>query len=1097
MGMIDRIGNRPWMHPFLEVIPNTTNNPIEYLWEKDSITSGMHVDYTTDYSMNGVIKKHGTIFNLGDFDGLAPYYYYDLPRSTHRAHVELYHIKDVPNGPTNHAMDKRVAALLVDAAIPQTEIPDILKDMKPGIVYDLAAEYPTYHTKKDNVLTVLNVKSDIGFGSREEFGDVTDKKYEQYPPFIYHGNRSFSLGVIGYAPELEYGRVYYLSNDTIAYDNNETSSLKKPPRTMARIADIPTDTSQLVAIKGKAPTLVLDEQYQRTQVSYTMDDFCRLWYSHKLVKNGSTVFFKEEYPYYNAPTTQWSYENLFDYVFSSGSTVQRRDDGAVPFPAGIRLGFIIDQIDDLTLKKFSNSEHLHLCENDQVICHIIFKTKKSQKEITYLGLIKWYIELDEAKSVYHANKIILSADYGAANQNEVIQNFKMSVYLIDQMSMEDWEGIGADFDRNPLDYELTYKWLNAHYGTPKNLEYCLNHRLHLCREIEADITNNTYNDQEYLWQIDNPGTGYVIGDVIQCYMGGKICRGTITGISNGSSVTKISMTEPDDPEFFDVPYDNFGYGYALNTHSIQTSTTLIQKQYNSTGSGLVLLFTVSQLAWYDSHDNDEGGLFHPSEIMALQYDAYGNLWIVTPTIRRTTEQAMIPYGDITVMSSQNHPIIHSVFWNKTYQLTGEHIDMNMYNYYSLDEFYKYTVNTCMMATLFENVLTYSGVTDGCIYAPYVTDHTSIFTLPQDYGESYSSITEYLCDNMLSNGSLREDSYYVLRDGEVQGEPVYHVNWYECSDIWGYGHTNITFPRNHKAIIKPGTRKACRLLFQEGDSPGVNYYDKTLTKHHQSAVLLYLPDASSFPTYQKYYHGMTQRISDRPFLFTDFDRYGYYEEDKSIYEIRDGSVKLKYDVFKYNGDHITKPSEELIMEEYLEEAYEAYKAAHPAFDDEDDDEYISRLMDGWTLTTQREWLYNVAGQQGKDILYSPSVNDVNKSLRLLRSKGDTVGTNFNRETNTYEPIGEQPSGLSIPLTTRVYQKQYYFNTSPESVIESTLQFFFKIPDEVESLEGFRLKTTDGDDISKYTMLLYKNKLYAFDDRDPDNNKWISIQRRKRD
>ena len=1094
-GILEEIGNRPWMQPFLEVIPNTTNNPITYLWEKNSITSGMHVDYTTDYSMHGVMKKHGTIFNLGDFDGLPPYYYYDLPRETHRAHVELYHVKDVPNGPTNHAMDKRVATLLVDAAIPQNEIPDILKDMKAGIVYDLSAEYPTYHTKKDNVLTILNVKSDIGYGSREEFGDVTDKKYEQYPPFIYHGNRSFSLGVIGYDPELEYGRVYYLSNDTIAYDNNEISPLKKPPRTMARIADIPTDTSQLVAIKGKAPTLVLDEQYQRTEVSYTYDDFSKLWNSHTLVKNGAKVFFKEEYPYYD-PTVARSYDSQSDYVFT-GKSVVTDSQHHKTLPDNIRIGFTIDQAEDYLYNRYRTTQNIELFEGDQHICGLLLKTHSPTQKIVYLTIQKWYVDIDE-KSVWHANKIILSADFGAGNSNKAgvtIPNFKMSVYLLDQMSMEDWESVGVDFDRNPLDYELTYQWLNAHYGTPQNLEYCLKNRLHLCREIEADITNNTHNEWGYLWQIQNTGTGYMIGDVIQCYMGGKICRGTITGISNGGSVTKISMTEPDDPEFFDVPYGNFGYGYDLNIRSILTSTTLIQKQYNSMGNGLTLLFTVSPVEWADAHDNDEGGLFHPSKLMALQYDAYGNLWIVTPSIKRTKEEAMIPHGDIIVPTSQNHEIIHTVVWNKTYQLTGEYIDMNMYNYYSLDDFYKYTVNTCMMKRLFETLSSYSGITDGCVYSPYITDHTSILTLPQDYGDAYPSTTEYLCDNMFSNGLLREDSYYVLREGEVEDEPVYYVNWYECSDIWGYGHTNITFPRNHKAIIKPGTRKACRLLFQEGDSTGVNLYDHTITKHHQSAILLYLPDASSFPVYQKYYHGMTQRISDRPFLFTDFDRYGYYEEENSIYEIRDGSVKLKYDVLKYNGDHIRKPSEDVIMEEYLEEAYEAYKAAHPAFEDEDDEEYITRLMMGWTLETQREWLYNVAGQQGKDILYSPSVNDVNRSLRLLRQKGDIVGTNFDRDTNTYEPMGEQPTGLSIPLTTRVYQKQYHFNTSPENIIESTLQFFFKIPDEVESLNGFRLKTTDGDDISKYTMLLYKNKLYAFDDRDPENNKWISIQRRK--
>ena len=1069
-----------YTQPFLKVIPNTTYNPLEYRWTKDNVAIGMHVDYTTDYSLNHVTKKHGTIFNLGDFDGLPPYYYYKLPRNTHRAHVELYAVKDVPNGPTNHAMDKRVAAIFVDAGIPQTEISNISDDMKSGIMYDITAESPTYITKEENILSTVNVKSDIGYYSRDKFCDITIEKYAECKPFVYHGARTFSLGSLGYDPELEYGRVYYLSNDSIEYNNNAVSSLKKPPRTMARICDIPTDTSQLISIKGKSPTLVLDEKYQRTELNYSFDDFMKLWDSRTLVKDGNTVFFREESPYYNI---EHKYDSKFDYIYT---LIQSNDSSLRKLASGTRIGFTLDQIFDTLYTNFWEPAMIDLYEGNTHVCHMALTMKDSSNKITNVAMYAWYVDTTEQKS-WHIDKIYYSAHVDAGVKKDgTIENFKMSLYLIDQLDYSDWETIGIDLTRNPLDYQLTYQWINQHYGIPKNLEYCATHTLHLCKEIEAEIAVSTFNDDGYLWQIRQRGTGYMIGDVIQCYMGGRVCRGVVTQISSGR-VSKISMLNPDDPEYDDVSFTNFD-----KTQTV--STTLIQKQYGSAGSGLELKFTIKDSLWSDAYSIETPGYANMNRLLALQFDAYDNLWAVTPSVIKTTSQMYIPNGDITVTENDTD-IMYTVIWSKVYQITGEHIDMNAYNYYSLNDFYKYTLNAIMMFSLFDRIVSSSMNQEGCIYSAHVYNHTSILTLPQDYGDAYDSLTQYLCDNMFANGLLHEDSYYVLKTGTQSNEDVYNVNWYECSDIWGYLHDAIPFPRNHKAIVKPGMRKSGRLLFQEGNLPGVSYYDNhPITKLHQSAVFVYSSEASSFPVYQKYYHGMTQRISDHPFLFTDFDEYGYYHSEKSIYELKDGNVKLKYDVFKYNGDHVEKPSEEIIMEEYLEEAYEAYKASHPAWEDESDEEYLTRLEEGWTKKVQREWLYKVAGQKGKDILYSPSVNDVNQSMTLLRGKGEVVGTDFDDDNHTYTPVGDQPTGLSIPLTTRVYQKQYHFNTSPTTTVETDLQFFFKIPDEVETLQGFRMKSVDGDDISKYTMLLYKNKLYVFDDRNEDDIKWISLQRR---
>ena len=73
------------------------------------------------------------------------------------------------------------------------------------------------------------------------------------------------------------GRVYILSNDPISYENNITSQHPKPARTAARICDIPTSVAQLSGTKNVSPTYVVDQDYVRTEASYSEADRNRLY----------------------------------------------------------------------------------------------------------------------------------------------------------------------------------------------------------------------------------------------------------------------------------------------------------------------------------------------------------------------------------------------------------------------------------------------------------------------------------------------------------------------------------------------------------------------------------------------------------------------------------------------------------------------------------------------------------------------------------------------------------------------------------------------------------------------------------------------------
>jgi hypothetical protein len=73
------------------------------------------------------------------------------------------------------------------------------------------------------------------------------------------------------------GRVYVISNDDPIYANNALAEYPKPPRTVARICDIPVSVMQLANISGLAPTPIVDPKYVRSYASYSEKEEDRLY----------------------------------------------------------------------------------------------------------------------------------------------------------------------------------------------------------------------------------------------------------------------------------------------------------------------------------------------------------------------------------------------------------------------------------------------------------------------------------------------------------------------------------------------------------------------------------------------------------------------------------------------------------------------------------------------------------------------------------------------------------------------------------------------------------------------------------------------------
>lgn len=257
--------------PTAAMIVHFDDVALKYEGERNSVTSGIHVDAGTDYTNHSVIKYDGIVHNLDGFDGLPSYFGNLLSREIHRSHVEVYTIRNRIHDINEQTHEKQTAALILDSAIPQKELHKLGKDVP--IVIRYVASSQKYETVGEPP-SVNNSLSEITYVDNNKFGNINIFGQYKLPQFIYHGNRTFSTGTGELDPELEYGRVYIISNDPIAYSNNGSneSEYHKSSRTFARICDIPTDYGQLIHVKHIAPTVVFDDKYTPSEVGYTKED---------------------------------------------------------------------------------------------------------------------------------------------------------------------------------------------------------------------------------------------------------------------------------------------------------------------------------------------------------------------------------------------------------------------------------------------------------------------------------------------------------------------------------------------------------------------------------------------------------------------------------------------------------------------------------------------------------------------------------------------------------------------------------------------------------------------------------------------------------
>ena len=350
----------------------------EYEGVMENAMTGIHIDITADKSNNGVNKKNGTVHSLGDFDGLPSYFTYMIDDTIHRSHVELYAIRDKLNDRNQKSIDKQTSAVILDSGIPQNELNLSYKDLKTCIFYDTESLTERHFSYYEENINKRNNLSEVVFVDKDTFGTSKESRYIKKQKFIYHGNRHFSLGMVGFDPDLEIGRVYVISNDKSVYENNDETPNKKDPLTFARICDIPTSFSQLISIKGTSPMFPFDKDYVRTEVSFTNFD------KHMLLNldtprtplrwvkpvTGSKIFgpgyfpsyckilLNEQYPVYVNLNEKIHLNTNVEYTISSAGSDYQVDDTCSFYIGGLCIKFTVTQVDNGSVTEIKFGDEL-------------------------------------------------------------------------------------------------------------------------------------------------------------------------------------------------------------------------------------------------------------------------------------------------------------------------------------------------------------------------------------------------------------------------------------------------------------------------------------------------------------------------------------------------------------------------------------------------------------------------------------------------------------------------------------------------------------------------------------------------------------------
>ena len=974
--------------PMFRLIPE----PVANVSFDDVMTDrkfGIHVDYTSDYSLNNVEKKNGTIFNLGDFDGLPWYYHTKLPRDTHRSHVELYGVRDTIKSTNHQAMNKRVATVIVDAGIPLNELQEIVDDSESAIHYFKTNDEYGYDTNKNQVVSLSNVNSDILFSSRSEFIDqsINNKSLKN---FIYHGKRYFSTSALEFNGD-NIGRVYYLSNDSIAYSNNALLEVKKPERTMARICDIPTKIEELISIKQKAPQLLIDEKYVRQEAPYTIEDQSKVLQS---MNNGIWL-----HGFYGRIQNS---NQIFSYMIINDDNISiRYKYGVTNLNRKLNISKLIMTNSYIETHRWSIQDGgKGYRVGDMIQCYVaghVFKSTVTEViepsgEVQTLGWLEagfyepYSIAIENFDSrITVANTTLIKAMPNSRGRGLQV---KLTIYSLDDDNIDD-SSLSDLSDDLLRQYEQSALQLYSREWQMKNPKRANESDEDYSRRMMAGYTDSVKN--RYMLMVAYTWKGFQ--------------RVNDSGILPNSFILKREGSNGDIyiHEWLNglSPSEEIAF---KETHPLLTDTDLAKPGW----------YPVYQLTGDEKFYNPYDVSIYPRERRSFR-DVY---------IKKlfTNENAKFGEGDIGQFDGV-------VFY---YDKAIYSVDQHSVSYDATavdDEDYSEIVNseeyTSLLPTL-ESMMSTLNLYD------LVQSDTMYILRERSIEKTITKRETYYDPVWFKN----PDGSYVLDDdgNKVQSQGPDGPEW--DTDNPRYRYTDSTSITNQKyidsyemgpkfenSIVYPAYNKAnFKLGFNKAVTIGINGLLNGWSLNHgyipkQPDVFMYNPFKKTYRSYEQF--------SEDVLLITDENDITFYNLTTDLYSENGANLILNYDVFKYNG-------------------------------------------------------YNIISREDDECVYHPNILDADDTITLLRKSGEVFATR-DVVTGKITAVGDNPEGASLPLSSNTYYTKYKMNGY--NVTSSPINFF-TIPDNADitpPFAGFHMKDEYSyKDISKNTVLIYKRRLYVFNE-----------------
>lgn len=517
-------------------------------------------------------------------------------------------------------------------------------------------------------------------------------------------------------------------------------------------------------------------------------------------------------------------------------------------------------------------------------------------------------------------------------------------------------------------------------------------------------------------------TGYDVGDTVKFNIGGQYFILTVDEIDVNGKPESLS-------------YEGTTLGTVNMSNLFIPIATFTPANVVSSGIGLKIMLNINTAYWNDNYPTPSDQYIDGLHL--YQFDEFNNVWL---------------YGYNN--DNQN--------WIRLMQLSGYNVTTNPY-----DDHTSYNERRLIDVMLYNNLITRNDIHNQWIDT-YLdqSDYVDLYTIKTDIPTSMVGLDD-LSNLLFSKLYNYERSLFMLYDesgmhSDEENATLKNYRLYTAdmlNEQLGKEHHTM-LPRFNNVPLKSFSNLSKILYTSNSLQPEIVYYNplqKLIYKYERiSGDCVQISDVHT----KTFYDVIPEEL---------VEEYGYLSIPNNIYT-SDSEIILINKRKEFINDCLTKSRSEILHDIEIVVGSDC----EPFYYEGTDNPYTKEMLIDYL------WDINGDGLPYSSWYYGFTCE---QNVRMLRQQHERVLEVIkNGDNKTYLiPLGEQPTGEMITVSNEVHDTNYMFN---DKEIDSSVIMFFKIPDEVNIVSFYDLRMLDdfGNDVSKYSIIIYRNKKYHFvDDR----------------